>query len=131
MAFLRASSVLVLLALAGCDVFGPAPVDAALAAEPRADDVLLRVTNTGEATIEFGALPCSVDLEVLRDGEWEPSPYEPLIGCLGVQTRLDPGESDEAAYPTAGVPPGTYRFRLLVRGSGGAAESVVSNDVSR
>lgn len=120
-----------LLLLTGCDFVGSAPLDATLAATAEADAVSLRVTNTGGASIEFASLPCGADLEVLHDGEWEPSPYAPLIACLGVQVRLGPGEREEASYPTAGVPAGTYRFRLLVRQRDGATASLTSNAVVR
>jgi hypothetical protein len=128
----RTSAVVLFLALAGCDAFGSVDVSATFAAEADGDTVDLRLVNTATVAIELAALPCSARLEVREGGRWEPSPYEPLFACAEVRTVLEPRSATEATYPVAGLPAGTYRFRVSIRAaSGGGGRTVVSNEFTR
>ncbi len=126
---MRAALLILVVALAGCDVFSDS-LDATLTAKATPpNSVALRLANTGERPLAVGPIPCEVDLEVEGAGGWASAEHEPLIACVDLLTSVAPGKTVEASYPMKGVPNGTYRFRLRVSEEGGGTRDVVSNEV--
>lgn len=127
---MRAPVLLLALSLSGCDLFSGSP-DAVLTVAAARPDVALTLRNTGDAVIEVGPLPCTVELEVETDRGWEIADHSPLILCADVLVRLDPGATEEATYPMKGVPNGLYRFHVTVAEAGGGGTSeIVSNEIA-